>query len=207
MEINEYLEIKQTIQRKLIDYLDYDDNMEENFRNLIDFFQKHKLHEDRQEIDEFLHLISNICNYHLRRTNFYKKIEGILTFFKSQIQKYLSNSEIFDIFIENKRIVLFLIQNQMITIDSYIVSQLRLSYYSRLNINYLFNEIKPFISDEIKKIDIIDPQYLKNYEENRKIGENESFICQLIRNDSIDEFISYFNKNEISVNSIIPDSI
>ena len=51
MEINEYLEIKQTIQRKLIDYLDYDDNMEENFRNLIDFFQKHKLHEDRQEID------------------------------------------------------------------------------------------------------------------------------------------------------------
>ena len=37
-----------------------------------------------------------------------------------------------------------------------------------------------------------------NYKINQKIGENESYICLLIRQDSIEEFITYINKNTIS---------
>lgn len=59
---------------------------------------------------------------------------------------------------------------------------------------YFFNEIKPFHNDEIVK-EISDQIPEEKYEENRKIGENDSYICRLIQNDSIDEFTSFVKKN------------
>ena len=47
----------------------------------------------------------------------------------------------------------------------------------------------------------------EKFEEKRKEGENDEFICQLIRKDLIDELITYCNKNDYSLNSIIEDSI
>ncbi|KAK8881805.1 hypothetical protein M9Y10_044441 [Tritrichomonas musculus] len=48
----------------------------------------------------------------------------------------------------------------------------------------------------------------ESFEANRQKGENESYICQLIRDDLIDEFISYTNKVNYPLNdSIIPSSI
>lgn len=41
----------------------------------------------------------------------------------------------------------------------------------------------------------------------RRIGENDDYLCKLIREDDIDNFISYINKNSISVNSQIEESI
>ena len=54
---------------------------------------------------------------------------------------------------------------------------------------YFFNEVKPFISNKDiekieKKIEDID-QDPEIFELNRKKGENENFICQLIRNEKI----------------------
>ena len=42
---------------------------------------------------------------------------------------------------------------------------------------------------------------------NRKTGENENYICQLIRNDSLDEFISYTNKAAFNLSSNVNESI
>lgn len=48
----------------------------------------------------------------------------------------------------------------------------------------------------------------ESFEENRRKGENDSYICQLIRNDSIEEFVSYTNRMNYSLTkSIIPSSI
>ena len=47
----------------------------------------------------------------------------------------------------------------------------------------------------------------ENYEEKRQIGENDAKICELIRKDSLDEFIIYVNKNNISLSSNVPLSI
>ena len=55
----------------------------------------------------------------------------------------------------------------------------------------------------------INNQYhheLGNYDEKRHIGENESFICLLIRNDSIDEFISFVNSTNVKLNRPIERS-
>ncbi|KAK8865391.1 hypothetical protein M9Y10_010936 [Tritrichomonas musculus] len=208
MEIGDYLEKKRTIQRKLIDYLDNSENAEENFQDLLDSFQNPKFHEDRKEIEEFLHLISIISEYHHRTPNFFEKIERVLSFFQSIIQKYLTNQEIFVIFKSSKRILLFLIESHIITVDSSIASQIMKNNFLVSDGSYkqyFYNEIKSFISeDEIKNIEIPNSE---NFEENRKIGENSEYICQLIRNDDIKEFIVYVNKNSISLNKTIPNNI
>lgn len=47
----------------------------------------------------------------------------------------------------------------------------------------------------------------ENFEENRYNGENENYICKLIREDLIDDFVIYVNQNNVSVDSRIPNSI
>ena len=64
------------------------------------------------------------------------------------------------------------------------------------------NQNKENWIDEIYKDDLPD-----NYDVNRKIGENESYICKMIRDDNVVEFITYVNKNNISLNSTIQTSI
>lgn len=46
-----------------------------------------------------------------------------------------------------------------------------------------------------------------NFYENRKKGENDSYICKLIQEDLIKEFITYVNQNNISLKSTIKPSI
>ena len=76
--------------------------------------------------------------------------------------------------------------------------------YSNLNPVYFSKEIDSFIVDEMR-------EKIKNnstdFQNKRIIGENDSYICQLIRNDSIDEFISYVNQNCIFLSMTIEESI
>ena len=46
-----------------------------------------------------------------------------------------------------------------------------------------------------------------NFSELRKQGENERYLCKLIRGDSVEEFIAYVNKMNISRNATIIQSI
>ena len=44
---------------------------------------------------------------------------------------------------------------------------------------------------------------MKEYEKNRKQGENDDIVCQMIQKDSIDEFISFINQNNYSLKTQI----
>ena len=50
-------------------------------------------------------------------------------------------------------------------------------------------------------------QYESEYDKKRDIGENEEILCQIIRNDLIDDLTTYVSQNEISLNSIINLSV
>ena len=74
---------------------------------------------------------------------------------------------------------------------------------------YFFPEIESIIDqserEKIKKeLENIEP---KKFNDLRQKGENETYICSLIRSDSIDDFISYVAKNNISFSSSITKSI
>ena len=158
--------------------------------------------------------------------NFFQKIEKLIIFFERVIKEKFDNFEVFDIFKSNKRILLFLLEKKLMNIDESIFDEMtKYEYYKSGYLPYFFTEVKSIFFDkksDILKKEIFSYQTLydfnkifndfsselpENFEEKRKIGENDSFLFQLIRKDMIDEFISYVNKNEYRLKSTVKPSI
>ena len=137
---------------------------------------------------EVLHLIENIANNHFRCPNFYEKIERLLHNFETELKTNFSPNEIFNIFRSNKRVLLFLIQEKILKVNNYIFTEIT------KNPDYDLYLKKPAEEKEI-------------YEEKRKIGENDNYICQLIQKDLVEDFIIFVNKTNISLDSEIPSSL
>ena len=106
----------------------------------------------------------------------------------NNIKQTLSNSEIIKIFKNNKIILYFLYKNQIVTFDE-----------SNFNL----------ISKHEKYFEILEASKTmeKNIKEKIEIGENDSYISKLIREDSIEEFVAYVNKTNLSLKSTINSSI
>ena len=213
MNIQEYIDNMVKIQKNLFSFLDYRSDIEENFTNLINLFNDLKIQESKPILTSFLRLLSKVSQYHYRTPGFHDKIDQILSFFKEDIIKQYTNQEIFGIFQKSKRILLFLLEEKMLIFDEYIFHIITKEKYMNYDYpQYFHPEIQPFLNEDFinknlrwrNKFLIELPE---NFYENRKIGENESYICKLIRDDSIDEFITYVNKNEYSLNSKVDVSI
>ena len=90
---------------------------------------------------------------HYRNHNFFNKIDQILKAFKNEISQFYSNKEIFNIFKSSKRILLFLIEEKILTFDKYIYTEImKKDYQEKKYPEYLALEIKPFLDEEIKMI-------------------------------------------------------
>ena len=214
MNSEEYLNAMKDIQENILNFLEEKDNSEGNFIILESKFKDSKIKDHLYELLSLLHLISKIGNNRHRFPNFFSKIERILLIFKEDIKKYFPNSEIFNIFKSNKRILLFLIEQQIIVFDEYIAKQIT-------NINkfieakypqYFQPEIQPFINEKWfpKKeewVEEIKKELPENFYDKRKEGENDNHICELIRKDMVTEFVAHVIRNGISLNAKIQPSI
>ena len=223
MSFQAYLDAMKEIQENIICFLEEEANSEENFLILESKFNDIKISDSKSYLSSLMHLISKIGDNHHRFPNFFAKIERILLIFKEDIKKYFSNSEIFNIFKSNKRILLFLIEQQIIVFDEYIVKKIvNIGKYIEAKYPQYFQpEFQPFINEkwfpkydrrysELKKngwVEEIKKELPENFYEKRKEGENDSQICELIRNDMITEFIAYVNLNDVWLNSKIQPSI
>ena len=115
---------------------------------------------------------------------------------------------------KNKLIVLYFIKNQILIIDENISKQI-IYRSQKTNTKYhhfFYPEIKNFLdSEELKimeqEINEENPDYFNDIEIKRKIGENELYICELIRSDLVEEFIAYVNRNSIYIETTIKSSI
>lgn len=182
---------------------------------------------DYQKFKFLLYLIAKISNSQ-QKSDFYSKIEIILNLLKDRIQNQFSNSKIFNIFKCNKRIILFLLEEKIINIDQYIftIMTTQEKYIEYNYPQYFQPELKNFIDNHPSKIYPKDKnqktdqlsvmKYCEcdlseklppNFYEERKIGQNNDYICQLIRNDSVVDFISYTNKINLSYENQINHSI
>ena len=205
MNIQEYIEKKKVIQSLLLNYIE-NDNKEETFQNLIKSIEDQKILNNHHEFKLLLCLILKVANNHYRTSDFFFKIEKIFNVFKKDIKKNFSNSEIFNLFKNNKRILLILIKEEIITIDKTISSVMTEYKYEEMKYpKYFFPEIKNFINESL--IESNNKETNDQFEEKRKNGENDNYICQLIRNDMIDEFITYVNQTNLPLSSKIKPSI
>ena len=77
---------------------------------------------------------------------------------------------------------------------------------------YFYLEVKPFLNNRIKieiesKNNELKENNLDSFKEKRKLGENDDYISHMIRNDLIDEFISFVNQKNYFLSSTIKPSI
>ena len=114
MDIHEYLKKMRGIQKYIIEYLEIEDVSKDNYQSINIFFQNQKLKENKHDFKEFIHFISKISENHQRKPFFFEKIEQILIIFKEEIHQNFTNLELFNYFIHNKRILLFLFQYSQI---------------------------------------------------------------------------------------------
>ena len=114
MSYHSYLEKKQAIQNAILNFIENSDNVEENYQNFITIISDQKIKEDSVELKSLFHLILKISKHHYRTQDFFPKIERILQYFSNEIKNNHSNFEIFNIFKGNKRILLYLIKNDLL---------------------------------------------------------------------------------------------
>ncbi|KAK8899591.1 hypothetical protein M9Y10_001907 [Tritrichomonas musculus] len=214
MNIAEFFDQKMNIRSILLDFIENESNTDADFHNFILQLKESENNiENRNDLKELLHLISKISNNHHRSTHFFSKIYRILLHFKDEILQFFSNYEIFNVFKSNKRILLFLFENKIVLVnESIALTMMHEKKYREYNYDYFFfKEIKNFINDETRQI--INEEIAEKYqneiifENKRKAGENDSFIYEIIRNDSIDEFVSYTNQANFPLSAIIKQSI
>ena len=189
-----------------MEYIDDDDSSELNFQNIIKILEKLKIKENKSILLNFLNIISNVSKNCHRTPDIFNKIEKILLYIFNSIysDQVLSNSEIFDIFKDDKLVLLLLLNKKILEINQNNINEFdKYFFYPELK-----EKISTEYSDHIEKQLLKhDPNVFVNFDEKRKIGENDSQICFLIRNDLVIDFISYINKSNISINSYISESI
>ncbi|KAK8844304.1 hypothetical protein M9Y10_024516 [Tritrichomonas musculus] len=215
-EMQKYIEEQKQIYNCLMAFLENSEDNAEDFQKLVSTVKLYNHEKDREKFEQSLRLITDVANYYSNSSAFYEKIFHILSIFKEQINQTFTNIEIFKIFQSNKKILLFLYVEQIITIDYKVFNEI-------VQINepngcrychFFYPEIKSLSFYGKEKIQQIeeelfqsDSKSYENFFNKRHEGENESYICSLIRNDSIHEFVYYVTSFNIPLDKKIEASL
>lgn len=183
----ERIEEMKNFYQLLLTFLDNDEQQEENYQKICQIITGHNFIQNNKELKPFIKLIQKLVRNHHRSSNFFDNIFKILEIFLKDIKQIYSNFEIFQLFKNDKRILLFLVESGALTIDEQISCNMRKGKYKYDNYPQYFN-LSPSNGNT-------DEQFIKN----RQIGENDEYVCQLIRNDSIKEFIIYINETNLPI--------
>lgn len=199
MNIKENLKKMEELQNIILEILDGDDfeKKKDSLNNMLTSIQFQK---DHYKLKTILSLIIRIANNHHRGKNFHENIFQILNIFIPSIKQTWSNDEIFDIFKSNNRILLFLIEEGIFQINESIAFKMTDKQSDFKFRDYFFPELKPFIEEVTN---LIEPEIPSDFDEKRKIGENDSYICKLVREDLIDDFITYVNQTNYNLEVLI----
>ena len=203
MELKNIINQEKSIYNIFIEYIEDDSGAGIDFLDLMNHHISDKVKKGSSEFTKFLQLISKILKNHYRSADFDDKMERILLYLKNDIKHTFTNMELFNIFKSNKRILYILLKNEMLIIDEYI-SHYMLSKIEKKYPQYFFDEIRLFIHEEEsrkinKEFAEYDQTFFNDYEEKHRQGYDDSFVCDLIRNDSVEDFISYVTRTNISV--------
>ena len=80
MNAKKYVEIFKTIHVNILEFLDKEDNLEENYQNIINIFENQRIRENLHDIKLIFSLLLNISNNHHRSIDFFSKIEKIFLY-------------------------------------------------------------------------------------------------------------------------------
>ena len=223
MEIEAFIKKMKDINTALLDFIEADDDSETEFSNFITIMDEYDILQNKEETQILFRSISKIADNHFRTSDFFEKLEKVFHYLIKEkpapISNYIKKCKEF-----NKRALLLLLQKGFLKPDSqflevYINSiESFTGTFSKKKVNdiqrifYLYPGMKQYIDEnnqkmiENKILSTFDEE-ISSFEKKCQIGENDSYICSLIRNDLVDEFISYINRTSTSNSTIINPSI
>lgn len=206
-KIQEYIEAKKDLYTNLIDYIESED--ETLNTELINKLNQIKESETIEDKELLFNMIISISNNHHRHFQFLKKIEELIKYLGNTLKQMMTNSEIFDFFKKNKLIILYLLKNQILEIEEPIFDRIK---YQKTYLRFFYPEIKLFLSEEEqsateKEMKLTNENVFEKFERKRDTGENDDYICSLIRSDSVVEFITHVNQTCAPLSSKIKRSI
>lgn len=213
-EIQRRVDLTKALLRHLLTYIDSEDNgTEEAFQSLIKYIQDQINKSNTKILRCLLHFLSNISKNHHRQSNIFPKIEQILLHFKRDIKNSMSDEDISEIFHDDIQIYVFLFERKFLLVNK---DNFHLFYkgrnINRLRIRYY---LYPLIKDSIgkkkrrrieKEISKLCSNFAEFYKKCRE-GENDSYLCTLIRNDLVKEFIIHVNQNNLNTSIETPSSL
>lgn len=136
------------VQNIVLEFIENESSTENEFKKLIILFQDIKIKENKRKLMSLLYLIAKISDNHHRMLHFFDKIEKIIKYFSKELTMYFSNYELFTMFKNNKRLLLFLFESKIITMDEQIFKRITSDKYAKLKYpQYFLPEIKPFMDD------------------------------------------------------------
>lgn len=120
MEVQKYVDQKKKSYNLIFSFLINENSTNSNilFQN---FVESQNYSKDKEEFLMFLRFLSKIAKNHCRFPAFNSKIERLLKYYSDQMKQTFTNSEIFQIFKQNKLILLFLFKQNIISADEIIV--------------------------------------------------------------------------------------
>ena len=196
MEIQTYVQEMKEIQKHILDYIGNSEATDSDFDKLIFFLNDVNICENTLKFKETFLIIGNIASFHQRSSSFLNKIEKICLYFKDYIVRSYLMLEF--MFLFDKRMILFLFEQKFFSFTESFAYLLNSVKYE----NFFLIEIMETISKESTN----EEKYM-SFKQKREKGENPHYICQLIREDLIDEFVVYVNKTNYNLNSKIESSI
>lgn len=119
MDIQNYVNEIMEIQNQILEYIDNDHLSDDYFHDLKEFLINYHFLQNRGNFKLILTLIKQIENNHRRTTNFFNKIEQLISIFVPKVKQTFSNIEIMRIFFESKRILVLLFEHKILTIDEH----------------------------------------------------------------------------------------
>ncbi|KAK8871525.1 hypothetical protein M9Y10_007254 [Tritrichomonas musculus] len=195
MDISQYIQKNTDIYHNILEFIDSGTDDEKEYQKIFQSLET----TNKDEVRLFILMIFKISQNHFRFPYFFKKIESLILHFESQIKIFFNDDDIYNMFENSPRVLLFLIQKGFCTSEN--IDHSDLYFYPEIR-NKIKEEKKENLENQIQKIDPIEV-----FESKRLIGENDSEICKLIREDSVVEFITYVSANIIDVSSQTPYSI
>lgn len=185
-------------------------DIDEHFQKIINFNQKFDIPKNINFFKRFVLLIANISNNIHRESHTMKRIFRILKYYQDQIQQNFSNMFILDIFKENPLVLLFLYENKVFQFNSELYD--KICHTQPHLCSFFYPELKTINTNDKNKRRMFkyftkDIKIDQDFENKRHAGENDSYLCSLIRKDSIKEFTYFINKYNLSVFRYVEESI
>ena len=210
MELKDYITRMKMLYSALLEYIDSDDDSPESFQEFAAFLKGNDFGGNADELRTILNLISKVSKHHRGGRNQTAKLKKVIAYFLPVIKQTLSNLDLFRIFRGSRLLVLFLFDEQAVRVDeevAYLVSQ----KVGMHGLNFFYPEVKRFLTKNGKYGPIIASNTTikkdETFERKRREGENDSQICSLIREDSLEEFVRKFCEEKRSPSDEVPPSL